>query len=306
MYLDVAALQIATTKHVSFIDNRKYIQEFKSTEAGAIVVPPDLVAIAPPKAALLISKNPYLSYARIAKAYHPILFEPRKEVNTTLVSPNTTIPDSVNLDNGVTIKDGVEIGANTIIGANSTIEKGVRIGKDSWISSNVSLSYCLIGDRAVIHAGVRIGQDGFGFAPGASLHEKVPQLGRVIIGNDVEIGANCCIDRGASVDTEIGDGTKIDNLVQIAHNVVVGKNCLIAGQAGIAGSSKIGDYVMVGGQAGIAGHLNIGTGAKIAAQSGVTKNIASGETVIGFPAQLNRKYWRNLATLKKVAEQNKE
>ena len=163
-FFGIAALQDATGKHVSFIDNRKYIQEFKSTNAGAIVVPPDLVEQAPKKADLLISTDPYKSYARIARAYHPELFEHQRQHTSALVSENAVIPNTVHLDNNVVIKDGVEIGENTSVGANTTIEKGVCIGKDSWIASNVTLAYCLIGKRAVIHAGVRIGQDGFGFA----------------------------------------------------------------------------------------------------------------------------------------------
>ena len=204
------------------------------------------------------------------------------------------------------VKSGVEIGENTFVGANTIIERGVSIGANSWIAPNVTLAYCLIGERVIIHTGVRIGQDGFGFAPGSPLHDKVPQLGRVIIDNDVEIGANTCIDRGALLDTEIGEGSKLDNLVQIGHNVKIGKGCLIAGQVGISGSSEVEDYVMVGGQAGIAGHLKIGVGANIAAQSGVIGDVSPGKSVIGFPALDARQFWKNIATLKKIAARKEE
>ena len=152
----------------------------------------------------------------------------------------------------------------------------------------------------VLHTGVRIGQDGFGFAPGAEGHEKVPQLGAVIIEDDVELGANSCVDRGTGPDTIIGAGTKIDNLCQIAHNVNLGRGCLVAAQVGISGSAKLGDFVMIGGQAGIAGHLQIGDGAKIAGKSGVTKDIPAGMTVAGFPAIKATEHWRNLAAIKRL------
>jgi UDP-3-O-[3-hydroxymyristoyl] glucosamine N-acyltransferase len=158
--------------------------------------------------------------------------------------------------------------------------------------------------RIILHPGVRIGQDGFGFAPGMPAHTKVPQLGRVIIGDDVEIGANTTIDRGAGPDTVIGAGTKIDNLVQIGHNVTIGKGCFIVAQAGVAGSTKVGDYVMIGGQAGVIGHLVIGDGAKIAGQSGVSTNVGPGETVAGTPATDAREHWKTLAFLKRLRKKD--
>jgi UDP-3-O-[3-hydroxymyristoyl] glucosamine N-acyltransferase len=168
------------------------------------------------------------------------------------------------------------------------------------VASNCTLTHCEIGERVILHPGVRIGQDGFGFAPGAQGHTKVPQLGRVLIGDDVEIGANSTIDRGAGPDTVIGAGTKIDNLVQIGHNVSIGRGCLIVALVGISGSTKIGDFVMIGGQAGVAGHLKIGDGARIAAQSGVSRDLAPGATVAGSPAEDARAFWRDLAFLRRL------
>jgi len=304
-FTDVAPLSEATVDHVSFIDNRKYVFDFENTRAGAVITAPDLLERAPKGCSLLISKRPYSTYAKIAKAFYPELLMPPASIIGDLISPTAKLGDNVYHDVGVVIKDGVEIGENTIVGANTIIERGVRIGANSWIGSNVTLSYCLIGERVIIHAGVRIGQDGYGFAVCQPFHEKVPQLGRVIIGNDVEIGSNTCIDRGASIDTEIADGAKLDNLVQIAHNVKIGKGCLLASQVGIAGSTQIGDYVMMGGQAGVSGHLKVGNGVKIAAKAGVTKSVAAGETVAGFPAMNAKRFWKNLAALKKIAEQNR-
>ena len=305
-YSDVAVLENATSEDVSFINNRKYINDFVNSSAGVIIVPPDLVERAPRGASLLISKNPYNSYARIANSYYPGLLTPPNSKSNGFISPNSKIEKSACLDIGVVVKDGVEIGANTFVGANTIIEQGVSIGANSWIAPNVTLTYCLIGDRVTIHTGVRIGQDGFGFAPGAPLHDKVPQLGRVIIDNDVEIGANTCIDRGALLDTEIGEGSKLDNLVHIAHNVKIGKGCLITAQVGIAGSTEVDDYVMVGGQGGISGHLKIGMGAKIAAQSGVMRDVSPGESVMGFPAIRAQQFWKNFVKLNKTPVRKEE
>ena len=174
------------------------------------------------------------------------------------------------------------------------------------VGPNVTLQTCLIGSRTVIHAGVRIGEDGFGFSLGKNGHLKIPQLGRVIIEDDVEIGANTTIDRGAGPDTVIGSGTKIDNLVQIAHNVKIGRNCIIASQVGISGSTEIGDFVMFGGQAGLIGHLKIGDGAQIAAQSGVLRNIKSGEKVGGTPAVPMRHWLKGAVLMEKIIKKNNE
>jgi UDP-3-O-[3-hydroxymyristoyl] glucosamine N-acyltransferase len=165
----------------------------------------------------------------------------------------------------------------------------------------VTLSHCLIGARVVLHPGVRIGQPGFGFAPDREGPIKIPQLGRVVIGDDVDIGANTTIDRGSGHDTVIGPGTMIDNLVQIGHNAVLGRGCILAGQVGISGSTKLGDFVMAGGQAGLAGHLNIGTGARIAAQAGLMRDVEPGSTVAGAPAVAITSWWRQVAILQRLA-----
>ena len=195
-----------------------------------------------------------------------------------------------------------EVGDGSVIGPNAVIGPGVVIGDYGWIGANVTLSFCCIGRNFIAHSGARIGQDGYGYSPGAPRHFKVPQLGRVIIGHDVEIGANACVDRGSLSDTVIGNGTKLDNLVHIAHNVTIGEGCFITGQAGIAGSSNIGNHVMLGGQAGISGHLSIGDNVKVAAKAGVSKDVEPGQTVAGYPAMDVRKFWRNLAVLNKLSK----
>ncbi len=181
------------------------------------------------------------------------------------------------------------------------IAAGVEIGDDCLIAANVTLSHCVIGSRVVLHPGVRIGQDGFGFAPDAKAPIKVPQLGRVLIGDDVDVGANTTIDRGSGHDTVIGPGSMIDNLVQIGHNVVLGRCCILAGQVGISGSTRLDDFVMIGGQGGLAGHLHIGSGARIAAKSGLMRDVPAGETVCGSPAVPLSDFMRQTAVLHRLA-----
>ena len=194
-----------------------------------------------------------------------------------------------------------EIGAGTIIGAQSIIGPQVRVGRDCSISPQVSVLNAFLGNRVILHGGVRIGQDGFGFAMGPQGHLKVPQVGRVIIQDDVEIGANTTIDRGASRDTVIGEGTKIDNLVQIAHNVVIGRHCVIVAQVGISGSATLEDYVVLGGQVGVVGHVRIGMGAQIAATSNVNSDVPPGARWGGTPAKPVREWFREVTALKMLA-----
>ena len=199
------------------------------------------------------------------------------------------------------IGPGAEIGSGTVIGANAVVGPGVRIGRGCSVGPNVTIACALIGDRVIIHPGVNIGQDGFGFAMGARGHFKVPQIGRVIVQDGVEIGAGTTIDRGANRDTVIGEGTKIDNLVQIGHNVTVGRHCILVAQCGVSGSTVLEDFVALGGQCGVAGHLTIGMGAQVAATSGVMKDIPAGERWGGAPAQPIREFFREVAVLKKLA-----
>ncbi len=299
-YADVAPLGTAGPNDVSFVDNRKYVKVFEESAAGAVLVAPDLVDRAPPNTTLLVLSDPYTGYAKVAQAYYPASAIEENISERSHISSTAIIGKGVRVESGVVIEENAEIGASCQIGANTVIGPGVVIGNKCTIGPNVTLEYCCIGANTTIHTGARIGQDGFGFAPGL-IHTRVPQLGRVIIGNDVVIGANTTIDRGTAPDTIIGDGTKIDNLVQIAHNVEIGKNCLIAAEVGISGSSIIGDYVMMGGQVGISGHLNIGDGVKIAAQSGVSHDIKAGETIAGMPAMKARDFWRAMAKLKKLS-----
>ncbi|MFN4281972.1 MAG: UDP-3-O-(3-hydroxymyristoyl)glucosamine N-acyltransferase [Alphaproteobacteria bacterium] len=299
---DVAPLDIAGPDHVSFLDNRRYIDAFAASGAGACVVAKAHADRAPAGMALLLSETPYLAFAKIARAFHPAPPLAPGIAATATVDPTAKLGEGCRVDPGAMIGPAAQIGARCHIGANAVIGGGVVIGDDCVVGPGASVSYSLIGARTYIYAGARIGQDGFGFASGPTGHLRIPQLGRVIIGNDVEIGANSAIDRGAGPDTVIGDGCMIDNLVQIGHNVQMGRGCVIVSQVGISGSTKLGDYVVIGGQAGLAGHLNIGSGVRIAAKSGVHSNIPAGIEVGGSPAVPVREWRRQMAKLARMGK----
>lgn len=297
---DVAPLQTATPDDLSFLDNQRYLDALKATCAGAVFVDPDKAHAAPAGITLLVTPAPYRAYAVAAQAFYPEPPPVPGIAPSAVIDPGARLGAGCAVEAGAVIGAGAEIGRAVIVGANAVIGPGSVIGDGVRIGANASVSHCIIGARTRIYPGVRIGQDGFGFAPGPEGPVKVPQLGRVIIGEDVEIGANTTIDRGAGPDTVIGSGTMIDNLVQIGHNVQIGRFCVIVAQCGISGSTRLGDFVMIGGQGGIIGHLSIGNGARIAAQSGVIHDIAPGEAVMGSPAMPIREHHRQVAFLKRL------
>jgi UDP-3-O-[3-hydroxymyristoyl] glucosamine N-acyltransferase len=298
---DVAPLETAGPDAVTFLDNRKYTEAFTSSRAGAAFIDERVADKAPPGMALLLTREPYKAFARAAQAFYPDPVPLPGRAPSAVVDPTATVPDDCEIGAHVVIEAGARLGARCRIGPNTVVGQAVELGDDCRIGANVTLSHCLIGARVVLHPGVRIGQAGFGFAPDPNGPVKIPQLGRVIIGDDVDIGANTTIDRGSGHDTVIGPGTMIDNLVQIGHNAVIGRFCVLAGQVGISGSTRLGDFVMAGGQAGFAGHLTIGTGARIAAQSGLMRDLAAGETVCGAPAVPMRLFMRQVAILQRLA-----
>lgn len=300
-FSDVASLDAGAAGTVSFLDNKRYIEAFSNSQAGACVVHGTLASKAPAGMALLICDQPYHGYARIARAFYPATKAVAGQASNSSIAPSARLGSGCQIDPGVVIGANVHIGDRCHIGANAVIGAGVEIGDDCYIGPQTTLICCLIGNQVIIHGGVRIGQDGFGFALGAEGHLKVPQLGRVLVEDNVEIGANTAIDRGTGPDTVIGAGTKIDNLVQIGHNVRLGRNCVIVSQVGISGSTTIGDFVMIGGQAGLAGHLNIGSGVQIAAQSGVMRDIEPGQKVGGSPASPFRNWMRGIAMIEKMS-----
>jgi UDP-3-O-[3-hydroxymyristoyl] glucosamine N-acyltransferase len=298
---DVAPLDSAQGAHVSFLDNRKYLDAFAVSRAGLCLVAPEHAARAPAGMALLVSDDPYRAYARVAQAFYPVRAPEPWIAPTAWVDPAAVVGEGCRIEPGAVIGARAEIGARCRIGPNAVIGEGVVLGDECTVGANASLTHTIVGRRVVIYPGARIGQDGFGFAMGPQGHLKVPQLGRVVIGDGVEVGANTTIDRGAGPDTVIGDGCMIDNLVQIGHNVHLGRGCVIVAQAGISGSTRLGDFVAAGGQAGITGHLKIGSGARIAAQSGVMRDVAPGETVGGSPAVPMADWLRGAAALGRLA-----
>ncbi len=302
---DVAPLDTASISDISFLDNIKYKQQFLQTKAGACFVQPDLAALAPDDVTVLTTPTPYKAYALTAQAFYPNESSEPFISEKAYIHECAVVPKSCTIHPGVVIEADVELGEHVMIEAGANIQQGVKIGSHSRVGANAVISHALIGEYVNIYPGVKIGQDGFGFAIDPSGYVKVPQLGRVVIENHVEIGANTCIDRGAGPDTVIGQGTWIDNLVQIGHNVKIGKGCVIVSQVGISGSTVVEDYVVMGGQVGIAGHLNIATGARIAAQSGIMKDIPAGQEVMGSPALPIKDHMRQIATLKRLIKKGK-
>ena len=307
----IAPLDQAGPGDLVFLDNPRYVDALAGTEATACFVQGRYAARVPLATIALVTREPYRDFALVAGKLYPDALRPGSLFAASGVSPGSLIHPEARLETGVVVDPGAvvgpraEIGAGSVIGANAVIGPDVRIGRECAIGPNATVIHALIGDRVIVHAGVRIGQDGFGFAMGPHGHRKVPQVGRVIIQNDVEIGANATIDRGANRDTIIGEGTKIDNLVQIAHNVTIGRHCVIVSQVGISGSTELGDFVVLAGQAGLTGHLHIGSGAQVGAQAGVMRDVPSGERWGGSPARPIREWLRSSAYLEKVGRGDK-
>jgi len=255
---------------------------------------------------LLISKNPYKSYALIAQAFYPEIYPDPEISQAASIDPQARVANGCIIEAGAVIGKGAEIGEGCWIEPNAVIGSNVVLGKKCRIGAGASVSHAVLGDHVRLYPGVRVGQDGFGFAIDPAGHVKVPQLGRVLIEDNVEIGANTTIDRGSGPDTVIGAGTWIDNLVQIAHNVKIGRGCVIIAQAGIAGSTEFGDFCVLAAQAGVAGHLKIGSGVRIGAQSGVMKDVAPGEEVLGAPAIPSKEFMRQVIALKRLTNGSKK
>lgn len=299
---DVAPLDQAGPSALSFLDNVRYKDQFAVTRAGACIVTPEMRERAPVGLALLLTPQPYKAYALVAQTFYPER-KPEPSIATgAFVHPDASVGKGSVIEHGAYIGEGAEIGEGCWIEANAVVGARVKLGKGCRVGANSSISHTLAGDNIRLYPGVRIGQDGFGFAMDPAGHVKVPQLGRVIIEDSVEIGANTTIDRGSGPDTVIGRGTWIDNLVQIGHNVRIGRGCVIVAQVGISGSTVIDDYAVLAGQVGVAGHLHIGKGAMVAAQSGVAKDVPAGDRQMGSPARPAREYMKQAAALQRLAK----
>lgn len=299
---DVAALDAAGPSELSFLDNKKYADQARSTTAAACLVRPEDQDLLPEGSAPLVTAEPYRAYARIAAAFYPDAGAAAPDAPNEPIDPRARLARDCRIEPGAVVYAGAEIGARAVIGANAVVGPGVVVGEDSVVGAGATLSHCLIGRRVVLHPGVRIGQDGFGFALGPGGHQKVPQLGRVVVEDEVEIGANTTIDRGSGPDTVIGRGSKIDNLVMIAHNVDLGPGCVVVAQTGISGSTRIGAGSVLAAQVGVTGHLTIGPGTQLAARSAVIRDLEGGQVYGGAPAIPARDWRRQLAAISRLGK----
>lgn len=306
----VAGLKEASAGDISFLANPKYASQVAETKASAIIVPSDWDR--PVKCAILRSDNSDQAFAEVAELfYEPVPKAPVGVHPSAIVAASAELGEGVSVGANVVIEEGVVIGANTVIQANCSIGYKTTIGEGCLLYPLVSTrEFTEIGSRVIIHNGTVVGSDGFGYAVQEDgSRTKIPQIGKVVIEDDVEIGANVAIDRARFGKTKIGKGTKIDNLVQIAHNVVVGEHSVMCGQAGVSGSTTIGSKVILAGQAGLAGHLEVGDGAIVGAQAGVMKDVPAKDFVIGSPAMnhlLAKKMIANMITLPKLKEKVKQ
>jgi UDP-3-O-[3-hydroxymyristoyl] glucosamine N-acyltransferase len=304
--VNIAPLDLAGPSDLTFFDHRRHANGAAATHAGACMTTALLAKHLPPQTAALIVRDPYRAFVMVARALFPQSLRPSSLAKAGAVT-GAHVDAAARLENGVTVDPGAvigaaaEIGAGTLIGPNAVIGPEVRIGRDCAIGANAVIANALIGDRVIVHPGCNIGQDGFGFVMSAQGHLKVPQVGRVIIQDDVEIGAGTTIDRGAIRDTVIGEGTKIDNMVQIGHNVSIGRHCILVSQVGIAGSSTLEDFVVLGARAGVKDHVTIGEGSQIAATSNVNGDVPPGSRWGGTPAKPVKQWFREITALQRLA-----
>ena len=301
---DIADLEHAGQDDMSLFCDVRHVSAFAASHAGVIVTSDKLSRHPHNGSALLLAANPRFAFAELGRLFYPTgaaknFIHPRASV-----AASARIGAEVTIGCGAVIGEHVAIGAGSSVGANSVIGDGVEIGANAEIGTNCSISHALIGDGVKLSSNVCIGGKGFGFVPGPQGPIRLSHVGRVVIGNGVEIGSNCSVDRGVLGDTMIGDKTALDNLVQIGHNVRIGKHCLLAGQVGVAGSAVLGDYVMVGGAVSISDHVVIGNGARIAGKSGIMRDVAAGETVAGYPAVPVRQWHRQTAALLRLCKKS--
>lgn len=296
----VAGVKESDQDQITFAENKNYFSEAEMSDAGVIIVPE---SIKESKKVLITVKNPRLAYAKVSSLFAPDVF------NKPGIHPSSVIADTANIGKNVSIHPRVVIDDNAVIGDNTILAPGVYVGRnvtigsDSIIHPNVVIEYdSAIGSNVIIHGGTVIGSDGYGFVSVVDGHHKIPQLGNVIIEDDVEIGANVTVDRGTSGPTVIGRGTKIDNLVQIAHNVKVGPDCLIIAQVGVAGSAELGERVILAGKTGVVGHIKVDDHVTIASSSLVTKDTPSAVFYSGNPAQDHKAELREQAARRKLPE----
>ena len=302
----VAPLQTAEPNQVSFLDNRRYAPALEKTSAGAVIVHPDMLSRVPSATVPIVTTEPYAGWARVAALFHPTPPVCPGIHLTAFIAEGARIDPSAEVGAFALIEAGAEVGPGCRIGPYAAVGSGVVLGRECRIGTHASLSHAVLGARVYVYPGARIGQEGFSFAPTTTGFLTVPHLGRVILEDDVEVGANTTIDRGSTGDTVIGAGSRLDNLVQIGHNVSLGRCCVIVAQVGIAGSTVLEDFVQIGGQAAVAGHLRVGKAARIGAQAGVISDVSSGAALVGSPAQPRQEFFRQVAALKQMVRRRQQ
>ncbi len=296
----VRPLDSAEAHDLSFLHNPKYVEEARASKAGAILVADPAVL---PDRNLLVCKEPYMALARAVDVFHPIERPPAGIHPTAVVAEDAVVGDGSSVGPLATVGGGASIGSNTVISAGCILGRGVVVGSDCRLHPRVVVEdHCRLGDRCIVHSGTVIGADGFGFATVEGVHHKVRQVGIVVIEDDVELGANVCVDRAALGETRIGRGTKVDNLVQIAHNVEIGEHCLLVAQVGISGSSKIGHHTVFAGQSGCSGHLKIGNGVVLAARAVAIKDVPDGVTLSGYPGRPHAEWLKTQANVQRIGK----
>lgn len=304
---DVAPLDLAGPQDLVFFDRPKFAADVAATQANVCLTAGNIISHVPKNITTLICAEPYRAFVAVTRALFPdstrpsSLFEASSGAANAHVHPTARMEPGVTIDPGVVIGPRAEIGAGTVIAAGAIIGPDVRIGRDCTVGAGAAIVHALIGDRVIVHSGARIGHDGYGYLATAKGQEKIPQVGRVIIQDDVEIGTNTTIDRGGIRDTVIGEGSKIDNLVHIGHNVTIGRHCILAGQVGISGSVTIGDRAILGGKVGVADHVTIGEGAVLAGGSAVIRDVPAGERWGGHPASPVREWMRGTVLLRRMS-----
>lgn len=299
----IASLEDAGEGEISFLANPKHAAKLAASRASAVIVPKGVTAAG--KTAIEVA-NPYLAFAKVLTAFTVVAARPRGVMEGAVVGTGVSLGNDCTIHPRACIGDNVRMGNSVVVHPGAVIYEGVEIGDDVVIHANVTVrEQCRIGNRVILHAGAVIGSDGFGYAPDGDGWYKIPQVGIVVIEDDVEIGANTTIDRAAMNVTRIGRGTKIDNLVQIGHNCVIGENCMIVSQVGISGSTKVGKHVTLAGQVGVTGHVSIGDNVMVGGKGGVTGNIASGSLVSGTPAFSHKEWLRASAIFTKLPELKK-
>lgn len=307
----IASVTEGGTGKLVYADGQRFAPLLAGLNAAAVLCPAELASSVPRQVAALSVARPQAAFAQVARLLFPSAASPRGftgEIGVSAaahVDPSAVIEPGATVEAGALVGAGAAIGSGTVVCANAIVAASCQIGRDCYIGPSAVVECALLGNRVVIHGGAMIGRAGFGFVGGRDGPERIPQIGRVVIQDNVEIGANTTVDRGAIGDTVIGEGTKIDNLVQVAHNVRIGRGCIIAGHCGLSGSVVLGDNVMLGGRVGIADHMVVGSGAQIGAAAGVMNDIPPGERWVGSPAVPMREFFRQVAAMRAMGRKGK-